>query len=72
MIYDFNRLPDPITETLQSIVVAAQSGDIDEMLPVLEENELKPMVADTHVDDPSPSGRRIRPTARATMFSQPC
>ena len=32
VIYDFNRLPDPIKETLRSIVVAAQSGNIDEML----------------------------------------
>ncbi|HVQ11581.1 MAG TPA: hypothetical protein VMS19_06730, partial [Methyloceanibacter sp.] len=39
VIYDFNRLPDPIRETLQSIVVAAQTGNIDGMLPVLEENE---------------------------------
>ena len=52
VIYDLNRLPDPITETLQSIVVAAQSGNIDEMLPVLEENELPPMLSDTAVSDP--------------------
>ena len=52
VIYDFNRLPDPITETLQSIVVAAQSGNIDDMLPVLEENELPPMLSDKAVGDP--------------------
>ncbi len=52
MIYDFNRLPDPIRETLQSIVVAAQTGNIDEMLPVLEENELPPMLSSTAVGDP--------------------
>lgn len=52
VIYDLNRLPDPITETLQSIVVAAQSGNIDEMLPVLEENELPPMLSDKAVGDP--------------------
>src|SRR4029077_5184159 len=44
VIYDFNRLPDEIRDTLQSIVVAAQSGNIDEMLPVLEENELPPIL----------------------------
>lgn len=52
VIYDFNRLPDPITETLRSIVVAAQSGNIDDMLPVLEENELPPMLSDKAVGDP--------------------
>jgi hypothetical protein len=52
VIYDFNRLPDPIRETLQSIVVAAQGGNIDEMLPVLEENELPPMLSDKAVGDP--------------------
>jgi hypothetical protein len=52
VIYDFNRLPDPIRETLQSIVVAAQSGNIDDMLPVLEENELPPMLSATAVSDP--------------------
>jgi hypothetical protein len=52
IIYDFNRLPDPIRDTLQSIVVAAQSGNIDDMLPVLEENELPPMLSATAVGDP--------------------
>lgn len=52
VIYDFNRLPDPITETLRSIVVAAQSGNIEDMLPVLEENELPPMLSDKAVGDP--------------------
>jgi hypothetical protein len=52
VIYDLNRLPDPIRETLQSIVVAAQSGKIDDMLPVLEENELLPMLSATAVSDP--------------------
>ena len=52
IIYDFNRLPDPIRDTLQSIVVAAQSGNIDDMLPVLEENELPPMLSAAAVSDP--------------------
>jgi hypothetical protein len=52
VIYDFNRLPDEIRDTLQSIVVAAQSGNIDQMLPVLEENELPPMLSATAVSDP--------------------
>ena len=53
VIFDFNRLPDEIRDTLQSIVVAAQSGDINNMLPVLQENELPPMLSATAVSDPS-------------------
>jgi hypothetical protein len=52
VIHDFNRLPDPIRDTLQTVVVAAQSGNIDDMLPVLEENELPPMLSATAVSDP--------------------
>jgi len=52
VIYDFNRLPDEIRDTLQSIVVAAQSGEIGNMLPVLQENELPPMLSATAVSDP--------------------
>jgi hypothetical protein len=52
VLYDPNVLPDPIKNTLQGIVVAAQSGNIDEMLPVLQENELPPMLAPTAVSDP--------------------
>ena len=52
MLYDFDALPDPIKNTLQGIVEAAQSGNIDEMLPVLQENELPPMLAATAVSDP--------------------
>jgi hypothetical protein len=52
VLYDFNALPDPIKNTLQGIVEAAQSGNIDEMLPVLQENELPPMLAAAAVSDP--------------------
>ncbi len=52
VLYDFDALPDPIKNTLQHIVEAAQSGDIDEMLPVLQENELPPMLAAAAVSDP--------------------
>jgi hypothetical protein len=52
VIYDFNRLPDEIRDTLQRIVVVAQNGNIDDMLPVLEENELPPMLSATAVSDP--------------------
>jgi hypothetical protein len=50
--YDPQTLPAPVKQTLQEIFETAQSGDIDAMRPVLEQNELKPMVAGTHVDDP--------------------
>lgn len=52
VLYDLNTLPDPIKSMLQSIVVAAQAGNIDEMLPVLQENELPPMLSAEAVSDP--------------------
>jgi hypothetical protein len=52
VLYDFNALPDPVKRMLEQIAEAAQSGEIEKMRPVLESNELKPMVAATHVDDP--------------------
>jgi hypothetical protein len=50
--YDLNQLPKPIKRMLEHIVVAAQSGDIGEMLPVLEENELPPILSTSAVSDP--------------------
>ena len=52
VLYDFNALPDPVKRMLEQIVVAAESGEIETMRPVLESNELKPMVTTAHVDDP--------------------
>jgi hypothetical protein len=52
VLYDFDALPGPIKSTLQGIVEAAQSGNINEMLPVLQENELPPMLAAAAVSDP--------------------
>jgi hypothetical protein len=37
---------------IEAIAEAAQSGEIEKMRPVLESNELKPMIAADHVDDP--------------------
>lgn len=51
-LYDFNALPDPVKRMLERMAAAAQSGEIETMRPVLESNELKPMVAAAHVDDP--------------------
>jgi hypothetical protein len=50
--YDFNALPDPVKRMLQQIAAAAESGEIENMRPVFESNELKPMVATAYVDDP--------------------
>jgi len=52
VLYDLDALPDPVKRMLEGIIVAAESGDIENMRPVLESNELKPMVATAHVDDP--------------------
>jgi predicted outer membrane lipoprotein len=52
VLYDPQFLPAPVKQTLQEIFETAQSGDIEAMRPVLESNELKPMVATSHVDDP--------------------
>lgn len=51
-IYDLNRLPPDIKNTLEDIVVAAQSGNIEAMREVLEQNELKPMLSSSPVGDP--------------------
>ena len=52
VLYDLSALPEPVRQMLREIIVTAEAGDIDAMRPVLESNELKPMVAATHVDDP--------------------
>ena len=52
VLYDFNALPDPVKRMLQQIVGAAESGDIENMRPVFESNELKPMVTTAYVEDP--------------------
>ena len=51
-LYDFNALPDPVKRMIEQIAAAAESGEIENMRPVLESNELKPMVAPAHIDDP--------------------
>lgn len=51
-LYDFNALPDPVKRMLQQIGGAAESGEIENMRPVLESNELKPVVTAEYVEDP--------------------
>jgi len=52
VLYDFNALPDPVKRMLQQIAAAAESGEIENMRPVFESNELKPMVTTAYVEDP--------------------
>jgi hypothetical protein len=52
VLYDFNALPDPVKRMLQQIAGAAESGEIENMRPVFESNELKPMVTTAYIDDP--------------------
>jgi hypothetical protein len=52
VLYDLAALPDPVQRMLTEIIFAAESGSIEAMQPVLESNELKPMVAASHVADP--------------------
>jgi hypothetical protein len=52
VLYDFNALPGPVKRMLTRIAGAAESGDIEAMRTVFESNELKPMVAESYVDDP--------------------
>lgn len=52
VLYDAAATPELVQRILNMIVDAAQSGEIEEMRAVLETNELKPMVAAKHIDDP--------------------
>jgi hypothetical protein len=52
ILYDLGALPDPVQRMLTEIISTAEAGDIEAMRPVLESNELKPMVAAAYVNDP--------------------
>ena len=52
VIYDPSTLPDPVQRMLGEIISAAQTGNLETMRAVLESNELKPMVAAAHIDEP--------------------
>src|SRR4029079_11065527 len=52
VLYDFNALPEPVKRMLQQIAAAAESGEIENMRPVFESNELKPRVAAAYLEDP--------------------
>jgi hypothetical protein len=53
VIYNPASLPAPVKQMLEQIFETAQDGDIEAMRPVLESNELKPMVSTgSAVEDP--------------------
>lgn len=52
VLYDTAGTPKLVKRILNMIVRAAETGDIEEMRTVLESNELRPMVAAKHIDDP--------------------
>ncbi len=49
---DLSVLPERVSNTRAAILEAARGGDIEEMLPVLEMNELPPTVSFGKTDDP--------------------
>jgi hypothetical protein len=51
-LYDFDALPDSVRRMLERLAAAAQSGEIENMRPVFESTELKPMVTTEYVVDP--------------------
>lgn len=52
VLYDLNALPDRVQAMIEKIGSAAVTGEIEKMRPVLESNELKPMVAAAYIEDP--------------------
>jgi hypothetical protein len=66
--YDLSALPPPVARTRAQIIEAAQSGDIARLRPVLEANEMPPIVSFGDDTDPiqywktaggDPEGREI-------------
>lgn len=51
VMYDPAKLPEPVAAMRDRILEAAHSGDVEEMVPVLQSNELMPMLADKRVED---------------------
>lgn len=57
--YDAEALPEPVRRMWDAIREAAMTGDIDEMLPVLESNELPPLISRKPVSGPIAHWRKI-------------
>lgn len=49
---DISKLPERVRAMYRSILETARAGDVEEMLPVLESNELMPEVSFGGADDP--------------------
>lgn len=52
IVYDPGQLPEPVARMRRAILEAAYSGEIENLLPVLQSNELMPMLARKRVPDP--------------------
>ena len=52
-------LPPPVEEMRDAILAAVHSGDIEDLRPALEWNELRPHIADEPVDDPIAYWKRL-------------
>lgn len=51
--HDVSKLPEGVAAMRMAILEAARSGDPEEMVPVLQSNELMPLLADKRVPDPA-------------------
>ncbi len=52
ILYDVTSLPEPVKKMRDAILQAARTGDIEEMRPVLESNEIPPVVSFGSSEDP--------------------
>lgn len=52
-------LPTPVQEMREAILAAVRSGEIEDLRPALEWNELRPHIADQPVDDPIAYWKKI-------------
>lgn len=52
VLYDLDALPKPVAAMRMAILEAARSGEVDAIVPVLQSNELMPMLARKRVEDP--------------------
>jgi hypothetical protein len=52
-VADIAALPERVQAMRQAIIEAARSGDVENLVPVLQSNELMPMLADKRVEDPA-------------------
>ncbi|MEZ5841318.1 MAG: hypothetical protein R3D02_13130 [Hyphomicrobiales bacterium] len=52
VIYDPEQLPAPVRRMREQILEAAKTGDVEQLRPVLESNEVMPTLSLGEVDDP--------------------